>query len=279
MKSHSPISYASYPHLVEDILACSDHATKLAFRATCTSLRNQVDGLLRGSSLSLPDGVSDCRRLPYFHPDYAVSAHNRAMQLRAINSARLVLLSGMDASVEMCEAVSHIHPEASIVLNHERDEVVRLRLPEVADLTVLGSYRCCCDDVWAPGEDDAGGGDDSQLGSEEDTRHGQRFSHAARAVHIDLTLHPDQGSSHHYRCALAVAALTGGVHTLTISITEVFQLGMVLAPLQNNLNPLRRHKDFSMRVRFKGGRPEFDIQALLAGLLEMDNERIIIEDI
>lgn len=278
------ITYSSYPHLVEDILLHAEYETKLAFRQTCTALRDHADISLCGPTLSYPEGEAGCYRLPFFHPDSRHTASGRAKQNRAISTARLILLDSTEASAEANEALSHIHPESRVVLNHERDAVATYCLPKLAELTIIGSHQCRCNDVdggfdtaFTPLEDPSSPPTLPGDLRDPDARH--RFAHGGHSVHIDLSLRPCSQSSHHFRCALAKCALTPDVRRLTITVTEIFHLGMVLAPLQQKLNPGWRHEDFEIEVRFRGTRPEFDVRALLAGLMEMEPERVTVEDI
>lgn len=283
------ITFADYPHLVEDVLFYADFPSKLAFRSTCTALRDYADLLLSQSvaTLSLPEGESGCYRLPFFHPDSGRMPGGKAKQHRAINAARMVLLDSAETTAETNEALSHIHPDSRVVLNHERDAVATYRLPEVDELTVLGSHQCRCNDIGLSGSEDGSSSDSAEDAPaaatlpgdlrDPDPRH--QFTHGARSVHIDLSLRPSTGDSYHFRCALAKCALTPHVRRFTITVTEIFHLGMVLAPLQQKLNPGWRHEDFEIEVRFRGTRPEFDIEALLGGLLELDPERVTVEEV
>ncbi|EJT46574.1 hypothetical protein A1Q1_04751 [Trichosporon asahii var. asahii CBS 2479] len=277
------IVYASYPHVVEDILFHADYETKLAFRLTCRALRDCTDNLLCGPTLSYPEGEVGCRRLPFFHPHSGNSRSGRAKQHRAINTARLILLDSAVATPDDSEALSNIHPDSRVVLNHEQDAVATYRLPELAELTILGSHQCRCNDVDGGFDDPFTPMDVPQPPTlpgdlrDPDPRH--TFAHAARQVHIDLSLRPTSDSSHHFRCALAKCALNRDVRRLTITVSEIFHLGMVLAPLQQKLNPGWRREDFEIEVRFRGQMPEFDVRALLAGLIELDPERVTVEAI
>lgn len=168
------------------------------------------------------------------------------------------------------------------MLNHETGSTVTFRLPALAELTILGSHQCCCNDeevaasLVGPINVHA---NPTLLGHQRELEPRHRFAHGAHSVHIDLSLRPTTGPSHHFRCMLTQCALTPDVSRLAITVTEVFHLGMVLAPLQEKLNPRLRHEDFRIEVRFRGARPEFDVQALLAGLLELDAERVAVEDV
>lgn len=278
------IPYTSYPHLVENIVFHADYEMKIAFRLTCSALHDCADSLLCGPTISYPEGEVGCHRLPFFHPDSGKTTAGRAKQYRAINAARLILLDSAVATREANEALSNIHPDSRVVLNHERDAVATYCLPELAELTILGSHQCRCNDVDGGFDDAFTPMDDNPHpptlpGDLRDPGPRHLFTHGAREVHIDLSLHPTSEHSHHFRCALAKCALTRDVRRLTITVSEIFHLGMVLAPLQQKLKPGWRHEDFEIEVRFRGTMPEFDVRALLAGLIELQPERVTIEDI
>lgn len=227
----SPLSYASFPDIVEDIITVCDYGAVLTARSSCHDLRRFVDRHLCAPTLHFtpkgegwrvsalfPDAVYD---VPFFHP-----CSDAAAQAQAMKRASKVVLDNVPPSPRLDDLLAHLSPEAEVVLAHAPDGPVPAhRLPRVRALTVDLSPNCTCGATLAlraaVGRQMAallrplGSGSGPAPGDE-------RLLHAATEVRLRMT--PLLSSAGAFMCHAVERALQPGVRRLTVELGRALDL-------------------------------------------------------
>lgn len=147
------IDYRFYPHIIEAVVAHTDHNTKLRFRATCRELRRYVDALLLSSAVHFKGPKNGMVAItaytgtayPFFLPD-----GDRAAQRRAFKKADVMRLIDVDAS-----AVGDLL-DSALLRSIKRVDIkhhkcfVNYQLGRSLRLNYLGMdlfWKCSCDEI------------------------------------------------------------------------------------------------------------------------------------
>lgn len=176
------LTYASHPHIVEEILSFAGRETLLSARETCSSLQAFADRELAGdtvwfncvgggiavttqqgvwepdlpplSSLSLKSDATpgqdneateeQRKRLPCFYP-FAVTPASASARARTVSRAAVVVLVDIPPSPALDALLANVQPSAHVVILHAQHSPAPMyTLPAIRRLTISLTPNCLC---------------------------------------------------------------------------------------------------------------------------------------